>query len=706
MKKIAILGAGYGGVAAAKTLHKIFKKNKDVQITVYDRNPFHTLMTELHEVAGGRTEPDSVQVSLEKIFGGMRVEVKIETITNIRFKDNVLVGKEGEYAYDYLVLGPGAEPEYFGISGAKDHSFSLWSFDDALVLRRHIEDQLLKASREPNEARRSQALTFTVAGAGFTGMEMLGELLEWKAPLCHRYGVDEAEVTIVLVEAMTEILPILPKKLRENTMKFLAKKGAVVHLNTPITEVRADGITVKGGTVIPTDTLIWTCGVRGCEFAGKLDFTGGKEHGKSSQTEEETNLKFNILKKARLRSNEYMQSVDYDNVYVVGDVLWFSEKNRTLPQVVETALQTAECAGHNIAADITGGTKKAFRSNYHGFMVSVGSKFAVAHVMGMVLTGFMAMAMKHLVNFHYLWSVAGVNSCWEYAQHHFFVVKNGRSQVGNQLANKTPTYWLLPIRVALGAMWVVEVLEKVFKGWLDPARGPVSGWMFTPGTVQAGWAPADGATAATAEAATETVAAVADAATAASGVCGGRRRCGRSPDRPAQVHGQPHPPSRPFPRAVDALVHGHLREPGELRRASVHGDRPRGRRGPGPAGWYLHLGGRCRLARAVPQLHPGRVLHLEHRLDDLRLGGRFGWRRTGARTRRLDHALAPPLVERQQARQEDLLVPRRAPEKISLPCPPFGHPFPSSGKGWPGCGSACKSRRTRSRPTSATSFLP
>jgi len=512
MKRIAILGAGYGGVAAAKTLHKIFKKDSSVEITLFDRNPFHTLMTELHEVAGGRTEPESVQVSLEKIFGGMNIQVKIETITDIRFADKKLVGKEGEYAYDYLVLGPGAEPEYFGIPGAKDHSFSLWSFDDAVLLRRHIEDQFLKASREPNEARRRKALTFTVAGAGFTGMEMLGELLEWKGPLCGRYGVDEAEVSIVLVEAMTEILPILPKKLRENTMKFLAKKGAVLHLNTPITEVRADGITVKGGSVIETDTLIWTCGVRGCEFAGKLDFTGGKEHGKSAATEEETNLRFNISKRARLRSNEYMQSVDYDNVYVVGDVLWFSEKNRTLPQVVETALQTAECAAHNIAAEIQGKEKKAFRSNYHGFMVSVGSKFAVAHVMGMVLTGFMAMAMKHLVNFHYLWTVAGVNACWEYAQHHFFVVKNGRSQVGNQLANKTPSYWLLPIRIALGAIWVVEVLEKVFKGWLDPARGPVSSWMFSPGVQQAGWS-VDGASAATAA---EGAVAVADAATAAT----------------------------------------------------------------------------------------------------------------------------------------------------------------------------------------------
>jgi NADH dehydrogenase len=500
MKRLAILGAGYGGVAAAKALHKIFKKDKDVEITLYDRNPFHTLMTELHEVAGGRTEPESVQVSLEKIFGGMKVNVKIDTITNIKFKDNKLVGKEGEYAYDYLIMGPGAEPEYFGVPGAKEHSFSLWSFDDALKLRRHIEDQFLKASREPNSFKRRQMLTFVVAGAGFTGIEMLGELLEWKTPLCDHYGVDENDVSIVLVEAMSDILPILPKKLRQNTMNFLAKKRAIVHLNTAITEVRADGITVKGGNVIPTDTLIWNCGVRGTEFASKLDFTGGKDHSKPAATEEENNLKFNISKKARLRSNEFMQSVDYDNVYVVGDVLWFSEKNRALPQIVETALQTGECAAHNIAAEIKGKPKKAFKSDYHGFMVSVGSKFAVADVMGMVLTGFFAMAMKHLVNFHYLWSVAGVNSCWEYAQHHFFAVKNGRSQVGNQLANKTPTYWLLPIRVALGAMWVVEVLEKVFKGWLDPSKGPVSSWMFSPGVVQAGWNPTDAASGASAAA--------------------------------------------------------------------------------------------------------------------------------------------------------------------------------------------------------------
>jgi len=486
MKRVAILGAGYGGVEAAKQLSKMFKKPSEVEITLYDRNPFHTLMTELHEVAGGRCQPESVQVTLEKIFGGTKVGVVIDTIKDISFATNTLKGEEATYQYDYLVLGPGAEPEYFGIKGAKEHSLALWSFNDALRLRRHIEDQFLKASREPNTLRRRKILTLTVAGAGFTGIEMLGELLEWKKPLCHRYGIDENDVSVVLVEAMTEILPLLPKKLRTDSMRFLARKGAVMYLNTPITEVRADGITVKSGATIDTETLIWTCGVRGPEFASKLDFTGGKDSGKPAATEEETNLKYNIVKKARLRSNEFMQSVEFDNVYLVGDVLWFSERSRVLPQVVETALQTASYAAHNIHAEIHGKTKKAFRSNYHGYMVSIGSKFAVAHVLGMELTGFVAMAMKHLVNLHYLWGVVGVNGCWEYLQHHFFTVKDGRSQLGNQLAAKSPSYWMLPVRLALGLMWLGESVAKVLEGWLDASRGTSSSWMFSPGVVQPG----------------------------------------------------------------------------------------------------------------------------------------------------------------------------------------------------------------------------
>lgn len=494
LKKIVVLGAGYGGVDATKQLCKRFKRDKDVEITLIDKNPFHTLMTELHEVAGGRCEPESVQVSLAKIFGGKKVNLVLDRIEDIHFDTQVLTGKAGTYHYDYLVLGPGAEPEYFGITGAADHAFSLWSYDDAVKLRRHIENQYLKASREPRKEERKKILTFAVAGAGFTGIEMLGELLEDKKVQCERYGVDESEVSILLIEAMAEILPNLPKKPREKALTFLKKKGADVRLNTPIVEVKPDSVVVKGGAEIACETLIWTCGVKGCEFAGNLNFSNGAHSSKPAESEEDHNLRFNIKKKCRIQSNQYMQSLDYPNVYLVGDVIWYKDHNHTLPQVVETAMFTAHVSAYNIWAEIHGKEKKKFRSNYHGFLVSIGSKFAVAHIMGISMSGFLAAFMKHMVNFYHLFTVAGVNLCWEYAQHHFLAVKNKRSMIGGHASAKTPSYWLLPLRLALGAMWFAEVLHKVFKGWLETGTASKSYWMFSPGVVQAGAVPVTGAT--------------------------------------------------------------------------------------------------------------------------------------------------------------------------------------------------------------------
>ncbi|GCF01713.1 hypothetical protein ZYGM_000041, partial [Zygosaccharomyces mellis] len=148
--KILVLGAGYGGVRTAKKLAKKYKKNNDVEITLIDRNPYHTLMTELHEVAGGRVHPESVQV--------------VKTTY-------------GEYSYDYLVIGTGSEPAFFGVPGVKENGFTLWSFEDALKIRKHIQDMFAKASLERNAAKRKEMLTFIVAGSGFTGIEMAGELL-------------------------------------------------------------------------------------------------------------------------------------------------------------------------------------------------------------------------------------------------------------------------------------------------------------------------------------------------------------------------------------------------------------------------------------------------------------------------------------------------------------------------------------------------
>jgi len=441
-KNIIILGAGYGGVHAAKLLSKKYKKNKNIEITLIDRRPIHTLMTELHEVAGGRVGPTSVQVDLRKIFHGSKVNIVTEEAKSINVADQVLVSELSEYKYDYLIIGSGSEPAYFGVPGVKEHGFSLWSLDNAIKIREHIETMFKFASCERNSITRQAMLTFAVAGAGFTGIEMIGELIEWKKKLCKENNVDENEVKLLVVEALGKILNILDDKLALKAERYLEKHNVEILKNAAITEVTPEGITLKDGRKIDTRTLIWTCGVQGNSFCSNIGLT--------------------LTNRCRINTNEFMQALGKENVFVVGDAAFLEEgASKGLPQIVEAALQTADTVAHNIIADIEKTSKKPFKSNYHGFMVSLGSHYAVAEVGGMKLTGFMAMAMKHLVNLHYLFGVGGFYLIYNYLLHEFFNMKEKRSMLGGHLSAKSPSIWLIPLRLFIGSMWVLEGIKKL-----------------------------------------------------------------------------------------------------------------------------------------------------------------------------------------------------------------------------------------------------
>ncbi|MFQ3546715.1 MAG: FAD-dependent oxidoreductase [Termitinemataceae bacterium] len=529
--KIVVIGGGYGGIEAAKKLAKHFKKRDDISITLIDKNPFHTLMTELHEVAGHRVEPDSVRIPFAKIFGASKVKVVLDKIETVDFKTQEAISATAKYRYDYLVIGSGAEPEFFGVPGVKEHSFTLWSFNDAIKLRHHIERTFERAVAVQDSAIRKRMLTFVVAGAGFTGIEMAGELLEWRDTMCEKWLISREEVRVMVIEALPNILPILEEDLRAKVERYLKKHQVELLTNTPIVGAEPGIVKLKDGSAIETDTFIWTCGVQGCHFAGMLDLTKGrcgnrdceimKAHGTCGLADCKFKKEHRDVsgKKGRILVNEEMRSIDYQNVYLVGDNIWFLENNKPLPQIVETALQTADVAAHNIAAAIEGTPVKTFKSNYHGFMVSVGGKYAVSNAGGMKLSGFFAMAMKHLVNLHYLWGVAGINQCWEYLKHEFLDIQTHRNLVRGFGSYRTRGYWILPLRLWLGLMWVMEGVNKIGEGWLAWGSGSKSTWMFSPGVHQAGTAAAPAAAAAlgAAEAAVEAVSASSEVAADTAG---------------------------------------------------------------------------------------------------------------------------------------------------------------------------------------------
>lgn len=501
-KKILILGGGYGGVWAGKILEKRFRKDPNVQITLVDKKPYHTLMTELHEVAGWRTEPESVQVSFRKIFGAKKINVVLDDIATVDFKGKVAKGKAGSYDFDYIVLGAGAEPEYFNIPGVQENSFSLWSFDDAMEIRHHLEDSFAKAAEELDEARRKRMLTFVVAGAGFTGIEMIGELLEYRDAMCRKYLIKRSDTRVINIEALPSILPILEEPLRVRAEQYLVKKGCEVMLNTSITGAEPGKVLCKDGVVIETDTFIWTCGVKGSSFAAGLDLAKG-ERGRG-----------------RLQVDAEMKSPDYPYVYVVGDNAFYLEDGKPVPQIVEGAHQTAEVAAKNIIADITGDAHRhQFKSNFHGFMVSIGGRFAVSNAGGMQTKGFFAMVMKHMINLYYLFNIAGVNQMWEYGKHEFLDIRENRSIVGGFFTWKVRSYWPLLLRMWLGVMWFFEGLNKVGEGWFAWSAGSKSGWMFSSGVVQASLTKiAEGAEAVSATTAATAAVDPAAAVSAATGV--------------------------------------------------------------------------------------------------------------------------------------------------------------------------------------------
>lgn len=503
MKRVVILGAGYGGVLTAKKLAKKIKKqglSNEIEITIIDKNPFHTMLTELHEVACQRVDEDSIKISLSKVFAGRKVNVVLDEIQNIDYDKKRLTGKCSSYDYDYLVLASGSKPTYFGVEGAKENTFPLWSYKDAIRLREHIPEMFRQASCELDPDKRRELLTFFVVGAGFTGVEMAGELAELVPSLCEKYEIDRKDVRLVNVDVLERSCMIFPPRLSNKVEARLAKMHVDVMLKTNIVKVTENSIDYKKGDKIiseRTSTVVWAAGVE----ASDISSAGSKKIGQGAR--------------GRIQTDAQLRAVNNKSIYAAGDnISYIPEGEKTpVPQMVENCEQSADVIANNLMSDLLGKNEyEDYKPQFHGVMVCVGGRYGVAHV-GLPgkffsLASFFAMFAKHFINIIYFIQVLGFNKIASYVYHEFLTIRNKRSFVGGYFSNRSASFMLVPLRMYLGIFWIVEGFKKINQGWfstyklydfINSANQFFNG-ILNPGT-------SDAVTAATSEAATTTVAA-------------------------------------------------------------------------------------------------------------------------------------------------------------------------------------------------------
>ncbi|CQR24666.1 NADH dehydrogenase, FAD-containing subunit [Streptococcus varani] len=445
-KEIVIVGAGYAGVSAARTLAKKFKKDQDINITLIDKNSFHTYMTELHEVAGGRIEADAIKYDLQRIFKKYpKVQLVTDKVLEVDYDKKEVIAEHQTLKFDYLLLAMGGEANDFGTPGVKEHGFTLWSIEAAEALHAHILDACKRAMVEHDEEKRRALLTFTVIGAGFTGIEMIGELIDWVPILAKEHKLDENEFSLKVVEAMPTILNMVTEKEQTKALRYLEKKGVELVLGDGVASVEENRLNLSSGKSIPTYTSVWTAGVKANTDTADFEIEQARA--------------------GRLVANEYMEAKGKENVYVAGDLVYYEEDGKPTPQIVQAAEQTGHTAAHNIIAAITGGQKEAFKGKYDGFMVSIGSKYGVAFLNDKFhMSGFVAMAVKHLINLVYFFSISSFYNVGAYVKHEFFDIKNKRNIFGGMTSSKGNNLWMIPLRVYFGSMWLFEGLKKAF-GW-------------------------------------------------------------------------------------------------------------------------------------------------------------------------------------------------------------------------------------------------
>lgn len=388
-KKVLVLGAGYAGLQTVTKLQKELSAD-EADITLINKNKYHYEATWLHEASAGTLNYEDLIYPIESVIKADKVKFINAEVTKIDRNAKKVETNHGIYDYDILVVALGFESETFGINGMKDYAFQIENIETARKLSRHIEDKFANyaASKEKDD----KDLAILVGGAGFTGIEFLGELTERIPELCNKYGVNQNKVRVTCVEAAPKMLPMFSDELVNYAVNYLEDRGVEFKIATPIVACNEKGFVVKINDQeqqLEAGTAIWAAGVRG------------------SKLMEES---FEGVKRGRIVTKQDLTIEGHDDIFVIGDVSAFipAGEERPLPTTAQIAMQQGEHVAKSIKNILNGQAATDFEYVDRGTVCSLGAHDGVGIVYGRDITGKKAAFMKKVIDTRAVFKIGGV----------------------------------------------------------------------------------------------------------------------------------------------------------------------------------------------------------------------------------------------------------------------------------------------------------
>lgn len=372
--RIAVLGAGYAGLAATLELQERLSR-RAYDVVLVNQSPYHYFTTELHTLAVGAEEEAHLRIPLRRVVHppGRLLVARVERIAPA--DNQVLLADRPPLAYDYCIAAVGSDPEYFNLPGVAEYGLPVGNPAAAASLRQRLEHLLAGAGPD-------RPLRVVIAGGGLTGVEVAGELAD-----AHRGRLD-----ITLVEAGPDIMPGFDPYLVGEACRVLTGKQVHVRTDTPIARVRTGHIEMQDGTDQPYDLFVWAGGVRGSALLEGSDLP--------------------TTRRGRVPVDAHLRAEAWPNLYLVGDAAAFADPQtgQELAPTAQAAVQMGRAAARNLALRLAGAPEEPFRPRIRGAFASLGRGAGVGYAGREQMVGLPAVVVKRLLEAQHAYEVGGVLS--------------------------------------------------------------------------------------------------------------------------------------------------------------------------------------------------------------------------------------------------------------------------------------------------------